>query len=386
MGKDRAAPGRREIDLIPNTLAMVSTYAPTRCGIARFTASLANGLRRWGREVNVVRLIQEGDVRCGDAFLEIDPGDDADIARARAILAGHGGVIVQHEFGIFGPEDGRGVNDLIGGLKIPVVVTLHTVPLQPGPRHGQILSALAERADELVVPSHGAQKVLDDVYQVPPDKVTVIPHGSHWSPGRPRIGPRSRLLTWGLLGPGKGIERAIQAVALLGDRSPQTHYQVVGQTHPNVLRRQGHRYRDFLAELIDSLGLADRVVLDDDYKRDSELSRLVVESDLVVVPYDNWEQISSGVLSEAISAGKPVVATRFPHSEELLGDGAGIVVDHDDIPGMARAISTLLDDDLAYHRAVARASARARDLSWSAVARSYADVTDRLVRTALRVG
>ena len=87
---------------------------------------------------------------------------------------------------------------------------------------------------------------------------------------------------------------------MLGDRSPQTHYQVVGQTHPNVLRHQGHRYRDFLAELIDSLGLADRVVLDDDYKRDSELSRLVVESDLVIVPYDNWEQISSGVLSEAI--------------------------------------------------------------------------------------
>jgi glycosyltransferase involved in cell wall biosynthesis len=365
---------------------MVSTYPPTRCGIATFSESLAKGLRTWGKEVDIVRLIQEGDEPSSDPILEVDPGRVADLAAARSLLAEYRGVIVQHEFGIFGPEDGRAVIDLISGLTTPVLTTLHTVPLEPEAGQRQILSELAERVDMLVVPSQGARTVLNEIYHLPLDNVSVIPHGAHWSPGRPRVGRRRRLLTWGLLGPGKGIERAIEAMALLGDRSPEPIYRVVGQTHPNVLRREGLRYRDSLADLIDAHGLGEKVVLDDGYKGDSDLWRLVDECDVVVVPYDNREQISSGVVTEAISGGKPVIATRFPHSEELLGDGAGVVVDHDDIPGMARALSTLLDDDFAYHRAAARARALARDLAWPAVARSYIEVTDRLARTALRVG
>ena len=62
--------------------------------------------------------------------------------------------------------------------------------------------------------------------------------------GRPVHG--LRLLTWGLLGPGKGIEWAIDAMALLGDVRPRPSYLVAGATHPKVRRNDGEAYRDML--------------------------------------------------------------------------------------------------------------------------------------------
>lgn len=83
-------------------------------------------------------------------------------------------------------------------------------------------------------------------YQVDADRVTVIPHGAPdtelnlATPDR----ARGQILTCGLLGPGKGIEWAIEAMALLDDVRPR--YVVAGRTHPKVLAHQGERYRQAL--------------------------------------------------------------------------------------------------------------------------------------------
>ena len=65
-------------------------------------------------------------------------------------------------------------------------------------------------------------------------------------------------------------------------------------------------------------------------------------TDVVLIPYESMDQVTSGVLVEALASGKPVVATRFPHAVELLSDGAGIVVDHADPVAIAEALFRVL--------------------------------------------
>ena len=152
----------------------------------------------------------------------------------------------------------------------------------------------------------------------------VIPHGASLPlatrPRRPAAHPT--MVTWGLLGPGKGIEHAIDALALLDDVRPQPCYVVAGQTHPKARGRTGDAYRELLMARAADRGVADRVEFEDRYLSPAALAAVIRQSDVVVLPYESREQVTSGVLVEAVAAGVPVVATAFPHAIELLRDGA----------------------------------------------------------------
>ncbi|HKX75185.1 MAG TPA: glycosyltransferase [Acidimicrobiia bacterium] len=367
--------------------ALVTTYAPTRCGIARYSAALADSLLLWGRETDIFRIVQSGEAASQDlrVVMEFNPASAVSIEAAQRALSRYPVVMVQHEFGIFGPDDGRAVIDLLEGVKVPVMVVLHTVPLRPSDSQRKILHSLAESASVLVVPSHAARVGLEDVYGITADQAVVLPHGSTWEPAEQSSGDRHRLITWGLLGPGKGIERAIAAVGELHDLRPPISYRIVGQTHPNVLKRQGFAYRSQLEGLVRRQGLEHRILLDDGYKPETDLQKIVAAADLVVIPYDNNEQACSGVLTDALAAGRPVVATAFPHAVELLGSGAGLLVSHDDPAEMGKAIRTLLSDDIAYRRAVTQARYQARRLAWPEVARRFEELLGRL-SASLAVG
>ncbi|MGH8958782.1 MAG: glycosyltransferase [Acidimicrobiia bacterium] len=331
----------------------------------------------------VARLVGPRDTPSSDhrVVIEFDPSSVIGLERARKILSRYPAVVVQHEFGIYGPNDGETVVDLVRGLDTRVMTVLHTVPFRPGPNQRRILEELAKHSDLISVPSHSARLALEDLYGIDASSVAVLPHGSAWTPADPRSGIRRRLLTWGLLGPGKGIERALAAIAPLGLLSPPPRYRIVGQIHPNILRRQGPAYRNSLARLAEELSVSEMVRFDDSYQSEDSLYRTVTEADVIVIPYDNDEQVCSGVLTEAITAGRPVVATNFPHARELLGSGAGLIVDHEDIEGMTAAITQLLTDDFAYRRAVEEARSVARRLSWSTIARRHIEYFDRLAES-----
>jgi glycosyltransferase involved in cell wall biosynthesis len=187
------------------------------------------------------------------------------------------------------------------------------------------------------------------------------------------------VLTWGLLSPGKGIEHGIAAIARLGIHSPAISYIVAGETHPKVRAVQGEQYRNSLKAQALALGVADHVRFDDAYRDWKSLAALVRTVDVVLLPYDSRDQVSSGVLVEALASGKPVIATRFPHAVELLADGAGILVDHGDVEGIAHALERVLyERDLAGRMASA-ARVAATPLLWPAVGASYRSLVNSVV-------
>ncbi len=361
-------------------VGLVTTFPPTRCGIARFSSSLISSLTSVAPDldIDVVRLLAPGEPSSARVGMEIDPNSPVSIRAAAHRLDRSDVVVVQHEYGIFGDHDGQAAVDLVDAIHRPVITSLHTVPAKPTVNQRRILEELGERS-RLVVLSESALDTLISGYVVPRNGVLVVPHGTHWSAQPVSNGPRRSLITWGLLGPGKGLERSIRALSYLRDLEPRPTYRIVGRTHPAVLRTHGLSYRHGLEDLVRELELEDMVEFVDRYLEDDELLELVAASDVVVVPYDNEEPVSSGVVTEAIGAGRPVVATRFPHAMELVRQGAGISVPHNS-EAMADAIRLLLDSEPDYQLAAAAAAESSRALSWGEGARTYAGLIVDLSR------
>jgi glycosyltransferase involved in cell wall biosynthesis len=257
-------------------------------------------------------------------------------------------------------------------------VVLHTVLATPTTRQKSVLEQIVATAGAVITMTDTARRRLVDGYRVDARKITVIPHGagSHTSAPRDRH-DRPHLLTWGLLGPGKGIEWALRALATMQDLEPGPFYTVAGRTHPKVLEQHGDAYRESLKRLAGELGVSDAVRWDDVYHDQASLSRLIRSADVVVLPYDSTEQVTSGVLIEAVGAGVPVVATAFPHAAELLTDGPGLLVPHQDPEALAEAVRRVLTEPELAARLAGLTGAPT--LRWPAVAARYDALASRLL-------
>lgn len=372
---------------MPATYGFLSTYPPSQCGLATFNAALASHLTGGAPGNGVVRLLSADAAGGGLAVDRTAPRVahtwPTDVpggwTAAANVLNRFGVAIVQHEYGIYPGDDGDEVLPLLRAVKVPTIVVLHTVLSAPSAHQRSVLERIVAAADAVVTMTDTARRRLTAGYRVDARKVTVIPHGAGSHSSAPREAHDvPHLLTWGLLGPGKGIEWALRTLALLRDLDPMPTYTVAGRTHPKVLDHHGDGYRESLKALAADLAVADAVRWDDVYHDQATLSRLIRSADVVVLPYDSTEQVTSGVLIEAVGAGVPVVSTEFPHAVELLADGPGLLVPHQDPPAMAAAIRHLLSTpDAAHHLS---GLAGGPTLRWPAVAARYQALATRLVR------
>ena len=359
------------------SIGFVSTYPPTVCGLASFTASLLNavaGDRGTRSGLGVVDLNDGAPVAPNmDVAFHHRTGNSPSLARAIEVLNTFDTVSIQHEFGIYGGADGVEVLDLVAGLRVPVAVTLHTVLDRPSERQRAIVKRLADYASRMIVMSETASRRLIDGHQIDPDLIDVIPHGVDEIFAGPSLvtGDRPLVLTWGLIGPGKGLEWAIEAMAGLSDLHPRPPYLIAGATHPHVLQAGRDTYRESLVDLVRHYGLEDTVEFDDRYLTRDSLAKMVRSADVVVLPYESLEQVTSGVLVEAIAAAKPVVATRFPHAVELLEGGAGVTVSHGDPAALSRALRRVLTDPRSMASMGREAQRLADGWYWPTIGRRY---------------
>jgi polysaccharide biosynthesis protein PslF len=363
----------------------VSTFPPTQCGLATFTAALRGALLSSTTDEGwVVRLVGADAPRPGNEVVaQFIAGDSASLSRAAEQLNLCDVAILQHEYGVYGGTDGSEILHLLDQVLVPRVIVLHTVLTDPTPHQRQILELVIAKADAVVTMTKTARDRLAAGYAVDMTKVCIIAHGApalQTTMAEPtfRTG-QFTILTWGLLGPGKGIEWGIGAMAMLRDLLPKPRYLVAGQTHPKVLLHEGEAYRDRLREQVRQAELGPWVSFDDHYRNAGALASLVRSADVVLLPYDSTDQVTSGVLIEALAAGKPVVATEFPHAQEVLAGGAGLLVPHRDPEAIAAALRSVITRGDVMTRMAAAASATAPQLLWPVIADQYRELTGRLI-------
>ena len=370
------------------SFGILSSFPPTACGLATFTAALTSGLAANDADVGVVRVVDavHGQTPQSDRVVgELVNGLRHSLSACSDSLNQFDVAVIQHEYGLYGGADGEDVLEIIGGLHIPSIVIAHTILRNPTPHQRSVLNEVAALADRIVVMTEAARVRLCEGFDVDASKVTTIAHGAA-VPAR-RVVPdrtgRPVILTWGLIGPGKGIERAIEAMRTLHDLPMRPRYLVAGRTHPKVLAAHGESYRRARIEQARQHGISSSVDFDDDYRDVAALTTLIQSSKVVVLPYDSKDQVTSGVLVDAIAAGRPVVATAFPHAVELLASGAGLVVDHDDPDAMARALKRVLTRPELAASMAAEASRLAPNLGWTVIAGEYLHVGQGLLSERL---
>ncbi|MCC6907119.1 MAG: glycosyltransferase [Phycisphaerales bacterium] len=380
------------------TTAFLSTFPPRLCGIATFTSDLSRAVARANPSVGTAILAMTDPaapqtypecVRC-----EIRRGVKGDYASAAAFVnySNIQLVSIQHEYGIFGGDDGVHILDFLSRIRVPAIATLHTVLKSPSNMQRGIVEEIARRCGRLVVMSQLGARLLTQSYDVPADKVAVIPHGI---PDLPRddteghkehVGAAGRrlLLTFGLLSPNKGVETVIRALPRLVERFPNLLYFVVGATHPEIKRRQGEEYRHALEREAHALGVAEHVVFRNQFVSLEELCGYLQAADIYIASYRNEAQITSGALAYAMGAGAAVVCTPFWHAQELLAEGRGRLFPFDDSIALAQTVDALLSNDSDLRSLREAAYDYTRSMIWSRVGEAYATLGEQVLRdTAL---
>jgi len=382
----------------PLNVAFVATYPPRQCGIGTFTADLVNGIKQlygsgWMEQpqdnLQVVSLNNlphgykfppevrfeirdqhRGDYREAADFLNLSPTDV---------------VCLQHEFGIFGGEDGNYVLHLLNNLKKPVVTTLHTVISQPSPNQREVLKTICSLSTLLVVQAQKAVEILMEVYGVPREKIWMIHHGapdvpfldSSYYKDQFQAEGRRLILTFGLLNPNKGIEFAIQAMPKVVERYPEVLYLILGATHPEVKRRWGEEYRLSLERMVRERGLEKHVIFHNRFVTLERLIQFLVATDIYLTPYLSKEQIVSGTLAYAVACGKAIISTPYWYAEELLAEGRGYLVPFRDSQAIAERLIQLLEDEPLRNRLRKQAYQFGRQMVWREVAGAYAQIFER---------
>jgi glycosyltransferase involved in cell wall biosynthesis len=368
----------------PLRVAFVASAMPRRCGIATFTGDLLAAVRTADPTVRTVQAaIDEPnaaraygpDVRWRIRQEEPQTYRDA----ARAINASSVDIVnVQHEFGLYGVHnEGRYEDHLrlfLEELRKPVVVTFHTVPPQPEPWMRDVLREASERSDVIVVMAHTAARLLADVYGIAKQPV-VIEHGM------PAIEPRGRhrlkrqlgvedrpiVSTFGLVDPRKGLEYVIDAMPAIVAKNPRALYLIVGQTHPELLKKQGESYRNSLVDTARRAGVTDHVKFVNEYLTQRQVVEYLLASDVYVTPYLDPNQITSGTLAYALGAGKAIVSTPYLHAREVLAEGRGILVPFRDANAIAEAVISILEHPGAKQRLEQRAYEYGKGMAWPAI-------------------
>lgn len=370
---------------LPTRIAFIGNYLPRQCGIATFTTDLCGAMTAEfgsGRLFAIPVNDPESSYQYPERVrIEIEQEDCSSYERAAEFLNFNGNdlVCMQHEYGIFGGVAGSHILALLRKLKMPLVTTLHTVLREPDSNQRSVLDEIGHLSDRLIVMSEHAACLLRDVYDVPGEKIDIIPHGV---PDLPFMDPnyfkdlfgtqgKSVLLTFGLLSPNKGIENVIHALPAILAKHPNLVYIVSGATHPHIRRREGERYREELQALAAQCGVSSHVIFNNRFVSTEEMIEQVGAADIYITPYRHEAQVVSGTLAIALGAGKAIISTPYWHAKEILANGRGVLVPFDDPDSIAAAVTELLGNDAERHAMRKRAYLRSRGTTWQKTAQAY---------------
>jgi len=356
---------------MPYNIRIVSTYPPRRCGIATFSKNLANALSHFTGEVGNIRIaaIDSGN---GPYNIPVDLVIDQfspqswvhttkDIITRAKESTYPTVVLLQHEYGLDPDVDngqGKGTNYILmarafTAAKLTTLTYLHTVLDNPNEHQKIVIKKLAKICDGVVVTTESAIDILEsDTYNIEHSKLKHIDHGirmhhpSHFDrlDIKKQFGLENRFLitTLGLLSPDKGIEYGIRGFGRFLEESctPEQRkkivYLIAGECHPDFMRYEdGKPYRDFQASVSKALEDANvkwcrvkqlqgtnfddyDIVFLDTYLDEAMLIQLYGATNVMLLPYLNMQQISSGVLADTLGSGRAAIATKFRYARELI--------------------------------------------------------------------
>jgi len=387
----------------------ISSYVPKKCGIATFSRDLINGiLSENGRvELPIVAAEDPGEsYNYGEEVISVLKTNQKNtyLEAARAFnKLDLDGVLLQHEFGLYGGDwtkftkDGIKHNDPVGNyifnlidkLKMPVFTTLHTVLPQPDNVRKQVIQQLSDRSSALITMTNDSKNILETKYNIPSNKVFVIPHGVPEAVTRPRestlnklnLDPKNfYLVITGLISPNKGIDLVIKSLPKILDKHPNVRLLVVGETHPHILAHEGEKYRDKLMKLAKKLSVQSSVTFINKYIPTDTLMQYLSASDIYMTIHRDAEQSASGTLAYAVGTGLLTISTPYRYAQELLNNGRGFIVPFESPKSITDTVNKLIGDSALRARTKQKLRLYGRNMEWPVVGKSYLRLIENYIK------
>ncbi len=370
-------------------VVMVSTWPPHECGVAAFASDLRIGMLKIEPDlvIKVVAVNPRGKTLkySNEVIHSIERdnlSDYIELSKFINQLQGPTVVCVQHEFGIFGGDDGNYILKFMSLCNKPKVTILHnplTSPLEgiwQDERKG-LLNQIIKKSVTSVVFGEKIKKNLIKNGLVKKSKIGVIPHGIPEFVFNDKITPFKELEkvtlfplvgSFGVLHVRKGYEYLIQSLVRLSKIFPNVGVVLAG-TVKNDPKDQA--YFGYLKDLTKRCGLEDRVVFIPKFLTESELRYFFKKIDIFITPYVMLEHGSSGALTFALAGRKPIISTPYLYSQELLSQGRGIIVPFADSRSIFEAVSYLISNPNQKKQMESKAFEYAQNLEWSKIAEKY---------------
>lgn len=378
-----------------STILFISTYPPVKCGIATFTQDLINAISMNGKKdfiINVCALEKKGVTRLNKLPVSmIMDGHDLDSCIKTAGIINSDPsielVCVEHEFGLYGGELGEFLLGFLTMLEKPFIIRFHTVLPHPEPKRLKLVQTLTLLADKVIVMTANSARLLKEHYQLDAEKIIIIPHGTHTSSIidanelKIKYGLHHNLVltTFGLLSPNKGIEKGILAMKEISMEIPKAMYIVLGQTHPNLLQKEGEKYRSYLQQIIDDNNLHENVRLVNEYIPTKMLMEYLALTDIYLFTSKDPDQAVSGTFLYAMSAGCPIISNSFVLAKEMLDENTGIILETGKEEELAEKAICLLLNKNQRKKMGYNAFLRTRDTAWKKVAEKHIELFDRIM-------
>jgi glycosyltransferase involved in cell wall biosynthesis len=378
-------------------IAFIGTYPPRECGIGTFTNNLFNSVvinNKKTESTNDGFVVALNDFTNNYEYPEevkriIRQEHQEDYLQAAKYinLSGADLCVLEHEFGIFGGQNGVYILPLLHRLEVPLMVTLHTILKTPSYNEKAVLHEICKMASKIVVMSHKAIEFLVSIYDVPKEKIVFIDHGvpdlqfdTEKSKKELKLENKKVLMTFGFIGRNKGIETVIKALPKVIEKHPEVIYLVLGKTHPNVFRHSGEEYRIFLMRLVKNLQLEKHVVFLNEFVNVNDLFKYLSATDIYITPYLNEAQITSGTLSYAVGVGSAVISTPYWHASELLADGRGRLFNFNDSDELTSVLSALLDNPDELNILKSKAREYGKKITWPKTGEKYVAIAEQIIK------
>ncbi|MEO8514640.1 MAG: glycosyltransferase [Ignavibacteria bacterium] len=340
-------------------ILFITSYPPRECGIANYSHDLINAIdEKFSRSysLKVCALESNGIKRKYPAEVKyvLQTSEFEQYAELAEKINSDNNlalVFIQHEFGLFGGKYGVYINRLLCLINKPVITTFHTILPDPDMNRKKVVQDIADHSGIIIVMTTNSATILKRDYDIPAAKIAVISHGTHKIPSfdqnekkvKNHLGNQLVLSTFGLLCSTKSIETALDALPAIIEKFPNVIYLIIGKTHPDVIKHEGEKYRDFLYDKVIQLELQDNVRFINKYLSLEDLLDYLQSTDIYLFTSKDPNQAVSGTFAYAMSCGCPIISTPIPHAKEFI-DSAGIIFDFQSSQKLTEAAIRLLSD------------------------------------------